>query len=154
MPPRSIKSVTVTNEPIFVAKDGVVEPYIPRTIVTHRDAYSASLHLLFKHVADFHLLMVEVIAEKYNLDADEIIQTVQNDQRMKDIQLNPTLDSLTYFGKEDVAKVMDAPDVAVATGAIAPTATAPVAAASVKPPRKRRIVVKKPPTENTIPADS
>lgn len=134
MPPRSIKSVTIQNEPVFVTKEGVSEPYIPREILTHRDAYSASLHLLFKHVADVHLLMVEVLAEKYNLDADEIIQTVQNDQRMKDITLNPTLESLTYFGKEDLAKV-----VPVVAAPPPPTVSEPG-----KPPKKRRVIVKAP----------
>ena len=134
MPPRSIKSVTIQNEPVFVTKEGVSEPYIPREILTHRDAYSASLHLLFKHVSDFHLLMVEVIAEKYNLDADEIIQTVQNDQRMKDITLNPTLESLSYFAKEDVAKIVSCTEAAIVTPEI------PVA--PVKPPKKRRVIVK------------
>lgn len=141
MPPRSIKSVTLQNEPIFVTKDGVVESYIPREILTHRDAYSASLHLLFKHVADFHLLMIEVLAEKYNLDADEIIQTVQNDQRMKDIQLNPTLESLTYFGKEDIAKVV--PVVAVSE---------PAKPEPAKPPKKRRVILK-PLVKQTPPND-
>jgi hypothetical protein len=141
MPPRTIKSVTIMNEPVFVTKEGIQEPYIPREILTHRDAYSASLHLLFKHVADFHLLMVEVIAEKYNLDADEIIQTVQNDQRMKDIILNPTLESLTYFAKEDLAKV-----VPVIAAPPTPTPTPPIVSEPVKPPKKRRIIVKAPVT--------
>jgi len=131
MPPKSIKSVTITNEPVFVTKDGVSESYIPREILTHRDAYSASLHLLFKHVAGVHLLMVEIIAEKYNLDADEIIKTVQNDQRMKEIQINPTLESLTYFEKKDIEKIVPCSEVVVET---------PVA--PVKPPRKRKVILK------------
>lgn len=144
MPPRSIKSVTVQNEPIFVAKDGTVEPYIPRSIITHRDAYSASLHLLFKHVADFHLLMVEVLAEKYNLDADEIIQVVQNDQRMKDIQIHPTLESLTYFGNDDLAKVVPVQEAP-------PQEPTSVTTVPAKPPRKRRVIVK-PAVGSTVPA--
>lgn len=138
MPPRTIKSVKITNEPVFVTKDGVSEPYIPHTIVTHRDAYSASLHLLFNHVADFHLLMIEVLAEKYNLDADEMIQTVQNDQRMKDIIVDPTLKSLTHITKEDIAKVVPCSEVVVET----PVAPAPVAPTPVKPPRKRKVILK------------
>ncbi len=135
MPPRTIKTVTITNEPVFVTKEGVSESYIPREILTHRDAYSASPHMLFKHVADVHLLMVEIIAEKYNLDADEIIKTVQNDQRMKELQINPTLESLTYIEKKDIEKIVPCTEVIVET----PVAPSP---APVKPPRKRKVILK------------
>ncbi len=137
MPPRTIKSVKITNEPVFVTKDGVSESYIPREILTHRDAYSASLHMLFKHVADVHLLMVEIIAEKYKLDADEIIQTVQNDQRMKELPINPTLESLTYIEKKDIEKIVPCSEVVVEIP-VAPTPTP----TPVKPPKKRKVILK------------
>lgn len=110
MPPRkSIKTVTVSSEPVFVEEDGKQVPYIPGEIVTHRDAYAASLHIMFKHVADFHILMIDILAEKYNLDAHEIVKTVQQDERFQTMVIHPVVNSLSYFGAEDAKKHIDVP---------------------------------------------
>ena len=54
----SFKKARYTEEPVYLHSDGTVTPYVPETIVTNRDAYAASMHLLFAHVADFNMLMV------------------------------------------------------------------------------------------------
>ncbi len=67
------------NEPVIVTNsDGELSPYIPTNITTNREAYSASLDMIFKHVADLHIKIVHIIADKYNLDPDEIINEVIN----------------------------------------------------------------------------
>jgi hypothetical protein len=101
-----IKTMTVGNEPCYVRDGGSVEPYIPKEIVGHREAYAASLHLLFKHMADFHITMIEIIAEKYNLSSDEMIQTITKDPRYTDMHVNPILNDLGYVNAEDVAKAV------------------------------------------------
>lgn len=147
MPPHTIKSAKVVNEPVFINKDGVSEPYIPATILTHRDAYSASLHVLFKHIADFHMLMIDVLAEKYNLDANEIIETIQGDPRYNEMKVDPKVESLLYFKEEDLAKKLGAMTISAVPVAPAPAPAAPVAegaAVEAMPqPKKRRVVVKK-----------
>ncbi len=155
MPPRTIKSAKVVNEPVFINKDGEAEPYIPGTILTHRDAYSASLHVLFKHIADFHMLMIDVLAEKYNLDANEIIETIQGDPRYNEMKVDPKIESLLYFKEEDLAKKLGAMNISAVP--VAPAPAAPVvevaAVEATPPPKKRRVVVKKtvaatPPTDS------
>ena len=134
MPPRTAK---VVNEPVFIKKDGVVEQYVPARITTHRDAYAASLHLLFKHVADFHMLMIDVIAEKYKLDPNEIVDTLQRDPRYNEVRSDPKIESLMYFDEEDLSKKVAAMNLSDPT---VPVVEAPVVAA----PKKRRIVKKIP----------
>lgn len=90
----------------LVMRNGIIEEYVPKEIRSHRDAYAASLSILFKHVADFHLTMIEVLSEKYDLDAGEIIEVVHNDPRIKDMVLHPVINSLGYFEQEDVEKAL------------------------------------------------
>jgi len=103
----TIKKVKYTNEPVFINADGSMEPYIPSSVVTHREAYSKSIHMLFKHVADFHILLVEIISEKTGLDSVEIIKQIQNDERMKTHIDIPTVYSLGVLEKDDVEKKVE-----------------------------------------------
>lgn len=98
----SLKSITVVNEPVLIAKDGSVESYIPKEIVGYREAYSASLHLVFKHVADFHMAMLEIIAEKYGHDVDELVKVVQEDSRIQDMVVHPIISGLGVITQKDV----------------------------------------------------
>lgn len=98
----SLKSITVVNEPVLVSKDGSVETYIPKEIIGYREAYSASLHLVFKHVADFHMAMLEIIAEKYGHDVDELVKVVQEDSRIQDMVVHPIISGLNVITQKDV----------------------------------------------------
>jgi hypothetical protein len=102
--PSTIKKARYSDEPVFVISDGTHVPYIPPEIITNRGAYGASLHLLFKHIADFHMLMIEILAEKTGLDSTEIVEVIQNDQRYKDIIVHPTIHAMTLVTREDVEK--------------------------------------------------
>lgn len=73
------KQIRFINEPVIVSSlDGETTSYIPTNITTNREAYSASLDMIFKHVADLHIRIIEIIADKYNLDSGEIINEVIN----------------------------------------------------------------------------
>ncbi len=98
----SIKSLTVVNEPVFVSKDGSVQEYIPKEIVGYREAYAASLHLVFKHVADFHLAMLEIVAEKYGHDIDEMVSVIQSDSRYTDMCVHPVISGINIIQQSDV----------------------------------------------------
>jgi len=90
-----------------ILKDGVWEDYVPKSIRTHREAYGASLDLLFNHVANFHLTMIEILAEKYDLDAGEMIETVREDPRFQSMVSGPTVEAMGYFGQSDANKVIE-----------------------------------------------
>lgn len=92
----SKKNITVVNEPFYINEQGESKSFIPMEIKNYRNAYGASLHMLFKHVADVHLTLLEILAEKYKLSVDEMLQTVQDDPRWKDIQVNPVIHGCTY----------------------------------------------------------
>jgi hypothetical protein len=79
------------QEPAYVMKDGTTIPYVPVTITTNRDAYAASLHVLFKHVADFHLCVVRTFSVKYGIPEDDILKTIQESDEFKNMQVDPVL---------------------------------------------------------------
>jgi len=84
------------EEPVFVTRDGVVEPYVPVPITSSRTAYAASLHMLFKHVADIHMVLLEVISEKYNIPVTEMVEAIQGDVRYTEMQVNPVIHTMGY----------------------------------------------------------
>ena len=66
-------------------------PYVPIEVKTHRDAYAATLHVLFKHIADFHICVVKTFSKKYGIPEDEIIQTIQESPEFKNMDVDPAL---------------------------------------------------------------
>lgn len=81
-----MSSPKFVNEPVMIVNlDGEVEPYIPISVKTNRDAYAASLDMIFKNVAEFHITIVKIIADKYGLDENDIINEVRNDNRFLNI---------------------------------------------------------------------
>jgi hypothetical protein len=97
-----------SQEPVYILKNGQPVPYIPATITTSRDAYAASLHVLFKHVADFHICIVRAFSSKYGIPEDDILKTIQESDEFKNMQVDPVLDtdSLGYLAE---APVVEAP---------------------------------------------
>lgn len=72
-------------------KDGTTIPYVPVEVKTARDAYAASLHVLFKHVADFHLCVVRTFSVKYGIPEDDILKTIQESDEFKNMHVDPVL---------------------------------------------------------------
>ena len=81
------------KEPAYILKNGTTIPYIPSTITTSRDAYAASLHVLFKHVADFHICVVRAFSAKYGIPEDDILKTIQESDEFKNMHVDPVLDT-------------------------------------------------------------
>lgn len=111
-------------------------PYVPIEVKTHRDAYAATLHVLFKHIADFHLCVVKTFSKKYGIPEDDIIQTIQESPEFKNMEVDPALhtvhnDPVHNAAIESLGYKIDA---------ITPPDTVP----------KNRIVKKKPTAAKTI----
>ena len=128
----AFKKARYSDEPVYLHADGTTTPYIPESIVTNRDAYAASVHLLFKHTAEFHMLMVEIVAEKCSLDSSEIIKSILDDSRYKEMNVDPIIYSLQHFEKKDVEKHLAIEEL-----------TAKIANVVIAPLPKKRILKKK-----------
>lgn len=133
-----MNSAKISNEPVYMYEDGKTVPYIPGHIKTARDGYAASLHLLFKHVADFHITVIDLLAEKYNFKAEEAINSLHEDPRFRDMIVHPTIHTLGYFKEEECAKAPSDP--VSEDNMVLLEMTAPP---EVPPPKKKRTVVRK-----------
>jgi len=60
-----------------------------------RSAYAASLQMILRHVADFHMTVVDIISEKYKIPVDEIMNTVTSDSRYTNMLVNPDIHRLS-----------------------------------------------------------
>lgn len=58
-------------------------------------AYAESLKTILKHVADFHITVVDIISQKYNIPVDEIMKTVTSDSRYTNMLVDPKIHELT-----------------------------------------------------------
>ena len=145
----SFKSAKYDTEPCYATSKGEKIPYLPRDILSHRDAYSAVLHLSLKHMADFQILMMEIICEKYDLNADEVMKTIQEDIRMQDMDTHPVIHSMGYFSKEELeAKLPPKVELVEALAppaveAVAPVEAVAVEAKAVEAPAKKKIIRRK-----------
>lgn len=134
----SFKSVRFTADPVLRQENGTCESYVPQSIVTHRDAYAASLHMVFKHTAQFFELMLDVVCDKYNLPVDDVVGAIMEDPRVKEMDVDPLVHSMGYFSKEDVEKHVPV------VNDVTTTKEEPTEKSTEEKPKKT--VVKKPPT--------
>jgi hypothetical protein len=107
-------------QPVYILKNGQRVSYVPIDIKDHREAYAATLHVLFKHVADFHICVVQAFSKKYGIPEDEIMQTIQESEQFKNMHVDPVLqdDGLGYFSQDATAAAVvqtDQPDAAIVT---------------------------------------
>ena len=58
-------------------------------------AYTESLRMILRHVADFHITVVDIISEKYNIPVDEIMKTITSDSRFTNMVVDPKIHRLT-----------------------------------------------------------
>ena len=94
----SIKSITIDNK--YSCE------YEPHEIKDANTARVASIHLLFSHVADFHKLIVKIIAEKYNLNEDDIYSSIIEHPEYKNMTISPIICGLSHINQDDVNKVI------------------------------------------------
>jgi hypothetical protein len=101
------KSVTLDTEAVFLADGSQFKP-IP--VKTSSDVLRASLLMMFKHVSDIHVTIVEIIAEKFGLSVEDIHKAITDDPRWAAIFTNPLISDLTETAeKQAVPKPKPSP---------------------------------------------
>jgi hypothetical protein len=80
---------------------------IPVEITDGRSAYAASLQMILKHVADFHITVVDIISDKYNIPVDEIMNTVTSDSRYTNMLVNPDIHTLSLNLDQEQEQIKD-----------------------------------------------
>jgi hypothetical protein len=105
------------SEPVFIEKDGQTIPYIPIEIKNGRDAYAASLHMLFNHFAQFHISVVDIISDKYNIPVEEIMNTIKTDDRYTSMSVCPNIHELSKATSSSSSSVASV-DVPVETATV------------------------------------
>ena len=63
-------------------------------------AYTESLKMILQHVAEFHLTVVDIISEKYNIPVDEMMSTVTSDPRYTSMAVDPKIHHLTSLNQD------------------------------------------------------
>jgi hypothetical protein len=135
------ESLLSMSHPVYILENGQTAPYVPIEIKDHREAYAATLHVLFKHVADFHICVVKTFSKKYGIPEDEIMQTIQESDEFKNMRVDPVLhhDGLGLTPEPQQQKHQE-------------QEPAPAKQKHQEPVAKKRIVKKRSPT-NPAPAD-
>ena len=112
-------------------------------------AYAESLKLILQHVADFHLTVVDIISEKYNIPVDEIMKTVTSDSRYANMLVDPKIHRLTSSSDQNQVEVTERK---ATTATITPTPLTQSAAVTKKPTEKKIRI--KPKNSIVIPTSS
>jgi len=106
------KPVTFVQETVTLA-DG--STFVPMDVKTNNDALRASLLMLFKHVADVHITLVEIVAEKFHLKVDDIMNAVTDDPRWQTMLVDPLITDLTATAtKNSVPPKKKKPEIVIA----------------------------------------
>lgn len=100
-----------------------------------RDAYVESLKMILQHVADFHMTVVDVISEKYNIPVDEIMNTITSDSRYTNMLVDPKIHRLTSSSNQNQVEVTE-------TNATTATPITQLTAAVTKKPTEKKIRIK------------
>ena len=143
------KSVKVTT-----ALEGNLTGYKPYCVEFLRKHPSsilkAALHAINCHTADMFLIMVDILADKYGHNVDEMVSCIKVDERWLNALEHPLVKSMSYFDQEDLENVTGANEAAIAeaartSGAKAPSST-PITELeagepAVKPKKSRKAAV-------------
>jgi hypothetical protein len=96
----TVHSIKVINDP--------PDDYIPYRAEKIKEScktgFQAAMAVLFAHTADVFTCIVDIIADKYDLDAEEMINTIIKDPKYTSLSKHPVINSLTYFNQEDADK--------------------------------------------------
>ena len=106
-----MNNITVVNNP-----PANYVPYSPRNIKQYNNiAFKAAMEVLFAHTADVFSCIVDIIADKYELDANQIIETVINHPKYTSLSVHPVINSLSYFTPDDAVSAAPAASAATAS---------------------------------------
>lgn len=86
------KQVTLCAGPVHLADGALLKPL---EVKDSSDVLRASLLMLFKHVADIHVTVVEIVADKFGLKVEDIHKAINDDPRWSDIFNHPLVSDLT-----------------------------------------------------------
>ena len=155
----------IMKQPVYILENGDNVPYVPINVKTHRDAYAASLHVLFKHVADFHVCIVQAFSKKYGIPEDDILKTIHESDEFKNMYVDPVLaldhvldpysDSLGYFKPSELVPTQ-APVTSVTESLINASSnleaeiTPKIAESISEPTVAKKRVIKKKQTDNIM----
>jgi hypothetical protein len=93
------------NKPIELKSEEVIltdgSVFNPMPVKNSSDLLRATLLMMFKHVADIHVVVVQVIAEKFGLDINDIEKAITEDPRWTQMLMNPIITDLTTTAMEN-----------------------------------------------------
>ena len=143
---KSKKSIKVTT-----ALEGNLAGYKPYCVEFMRKHPSsilkAAIHAINCHTADMFLIMVDILADKYSHNVDEMVNCIKIDERWLNALEHPLVKSMSYFDQEDLENTVAANEAAIAEAARTPGAkagsTTPIAELeaaepTVKPKKSRK----------------
>ncbi len=91
------KDITVVND--------IPDNYVPYTSEQIKGdstfAFKAAMEILFAHSADVFTCIVDIIAEKYELEVDDIMKTIVSHPKYTGLSIHPVIRSLSYFNQDD-----------------------------------------------------
>lgn len=73
------------------------ETFAPGAVTDGKSALRATMMMILKHTADMFVTIVDIVAETYELDKDEMMKAVQEHPRFTDMLVNPVLHDLAYL---------------------------------------------------------
>ncbi len=140
------KSIKVTT-----ALEGNLAGYKPYCVEFLRKHPSsilkAAIHAINCHTADMFLIMVDILADKYGHNVDEMVNCIKIDERWLNALEHPLVKSMSYFDQEDLENTVAANEAAIAEAArtsgakacsTTPIAELEAAEPTVKPKKSRK----------------
>lgn len=106
-----------------------------------RDAYAESLKMILQHVADFHMTVVDIISEKYNIPVDEIMNTVTSDSMYTNMLVDPKIHHLTSSSNQNQVEVTETMTPTTATITHSATVTKKTTGKKIRIKPKNSIVI-------------
>ncbi len=99
--------------------------YTKRDVSKAPEAFKASLEIMFCHMADMFDVVLTILSEKYGHSREEMLATLVAHPSYQSLPRHPVLDSLGYFGSEELptASAAEAATAEAATAEAAATAT-------------------------------
>jgi hypothetical protein len=76
--------------------------YVPFNVKSTADSVKALLYMTVQHMADFQMMMLEVLEEKYGFTQEEMMESIESHPRYKELMVNPMMAEL-FAGTEAAA---------------------------------------------------
>lgn len=90
--PRTKKEVRLVQEATVLADGSTLQPL---AVKKSSDVLRASLLMLFKHVSDIHVSLVEIVSEKFGIPIEDLHKAITEDPRWSAMLEHPLITDLT-----------------------------------------------------------